>query len=321
MGKFLDEHYYEIFKKYSKSELMNELSSFSSGGALLTKTLEHFFKEVLFGATQSRFKMTPMELLNDDELVEKCIDYVRKKSNFYNPADGDIRNLEKSIHNRGTYTWKVANFRPDEARKIYKQLLPNGGTVYDYCCGWGSRLCAALCSGYDYLGTDPNTKLHIKLVECAEFLHECGFFNNFDIRCTGSEYLHNDWIGKVDLCFSSPPYFNLEIYCDEETQSIHNRNYGQWLKEYIAKTIFNCNNYLKSGGYFSLNIKDLPRQEMYLYSDIERIIDKLIEAGYLQWEKQKPIEIKIGAPKNYDMDGVQTKTTSEKEYAMVYKKL
>ena len=37
-----------------------------------------------------------------------------------------------------------------------------------------------------------------------------------------------------DICITSPPYYNLEIYCDEENQSINKfTDYKRWLENFI----------------------------------------------------------------------------------------
>ena len=51
---------------------------------------------------------------------------------------------------------------------------------------------------------------------------------------------------SVDFAFSCPPYFILEKYCDEDTQSINKfPEYEQWLEFYVRPTIKNCYNALK----------------------------------------------------------------------------
>ena len=320
MGKWLDENYNKVFKKYTKKELVDEIISFSNSGTSLNKIEEHFFKEVLFKAKRVGFEYTPMEYLSNDEMVAELKEYIKTKPNFYLEESGEVKNILMSLHNRGTYTWKVAKFQVSEARKIY-QMLPIGANIYDYSCGWGNRMLACLISGYNYYGTDPNTELHKCLIDCSEFLkNQAGIVNNYDIRCTGSEIFHSDWENKMDMCFSSPPYFNLEIYTNEKTQSYNEfNNYGDWIKKYMVKTILNCNKYLKSGGLFIMNIKDTNGYNMY--TDILNIIKALISKGILNWVEEKPLRISLGTKRNYSVNDKKLEINSDKEFAMRFKKL
>ena len=70
MGKWLDENYDKIFRKYTKKELINEVIAFSNGGKSLGKISEHFFNEVLYKTKTYRYKLSPMEYLSDDKNIE-----------------------------------------------------------------------------------------------------------------------------------------------------------------------------------------------------------------------------------------------------------
>lgn len=90
---------------------------------------------------------------------------------------------------------------------------------------------------------------------------------------THNETVYNSGIG--DLSFTSPPYFALECYTEESFKGNLSTgqsagkgdNYKRWLKEFVYPTVTNHFNYLKPGGYYIYNLKDLPADKMYLYSD------------------------------------------------------
>lgn len=93
------------------------------------------------------------------------------------------------------------------------------------------------------------------------------------IMRTHDEDIYYSGIG--DLSFTSPPYFALECYTEDsfkgnlsDGQSAgKGDNYPRWVKEFMYPTIINHFNYLKPGGYYTYNLKDLPKDKMYLYSD------------------------------------------------------
>jgi len=67
---------------------------------------------------------------------------------------------------------------------------------------------------------------------------------------------------SLDLCFTSPPYFDTEKYSEEESQSyIKFETIEKWINGFYKKTILNCFNGLKKGGYMIINIADTPKHK------------------------------------------------------------
>ena len=61
-----------------------------------------------------------------------------------------------------------------------------------------------------------------------------------------------------DIVFSSPPYFNVERYSYDDTQSwVRYKNIDAWNKEFLHKTIANVWPTLKKGGILAVNIADV----------------------------------------------------------------
>lgn len=81
--------------------------------------------------------------------------------------------------------------------------------------------------------------------------------------------------GVGDISFTSPPYFFLECYTEDSQKGDLSSgqsagkgdNYLRWVKEFMYPTIINHFNYLKPGAYYVYNLKDLPKDSLYLYSD------------------------------------------------------
>jgi hypothetical protein len=130
---------------------------------------------------------------------------------------------------------------------------------YDFSCGWGIRLLSSLANDINYFGTDPNYELTSCLNKLSEdFILNTKSKSNIDIRSIGSEITVDDWINKIGLAFSSPPYFDLEHY-NVGKQSIDNTNYNEWINGYWRGTVSNIDKYLISGGYFLLNMKNIKK--------------------------------------------------------------
>ena len=65
------------------------------------------------------------------------------------------------------------------------------------------------------------------------------------------------------MCFSSPPYFDLELYNGEQTSTEKFKTYEDWLEGYLRPTIVNCSKYLVPGGNFIMSIKNMGKRKMY----------------------------------------------------------
>ena len=197
----------------------------------------------------------PIDVYNDDKLLKKAltsrIKYGGKVGvgGFMTDA-----NLRKAIRT-ASGVQAVSNFRPVAAASIYHKYA-NDGVVWDMSCGYGGRLIGALASGSvkKYIGTDPCelTYKGLKNIE-DDFSH---IDMDIDLNMVGSEDFVPD--EEVDLCFTSPPYFNTEEYSNEQTQSW--KKYPtkkEWLEGFLRKTMQNCYRCLKSDGLMMINIANV----------------------------------------------------------------
>ena len=150
----------------------------------------------------------------------------------------------------------IQNFKPQNARALAEHLCPVlWGNVYDYSAGYGGRLLGISCSNmsYNYIGIDPNTETIKYLNYFNEILDEAVGFKGKIIQNVSEEYQPKD----IDLAFSSPPYFNLEKYSDEETQCmVRYRTLDEWFSGYAEPTVENIYNSLNQDGIFATNIAD-----------------------------------------------------------------
>jgi hypothetical protein len=222
---------------------------------------------------------TAMEIFEDPVLFEKAL-VKRMKFGTY-ISDSGIRKGLRSYSG----SQAVSNFRPSAAAAIYEELLPPcGGVTWDMSSGFGGRLLGAMSCHrvLKYIGTDPATKtmegLHAMKKELEDDLIEDrtaikGLLYQLDnnrpkieivLLKQGSEDPLPVPDESVDLCFTSPPYFDTEKYSNEETQSYI--KYGRktqkesqeaWLYGFMKDTLANCHRVLKPEGYLAVNIADV----------------------------------------------------------------
>lgn len=155
------------------------------------------------------------------------------------------------------------NYLPMKVRMLLEYYMSEGGNYLDFSCGFGGRLLGAMCSNkgdITYYGFEPNSETYYNLNKLKGYIQEAFDIkdNRINIYKQGSEVeLPKEIIGNIDFAFSCPPYFNLEQYCEEETQCyIKYPNIEDWINGYVKGTIQNLYKALKDGGLYAVNIAD-----------------------------------------------------------------
>lgn len=155
-------------------------------------------------------------------------------------------------------TQACANFRPGYARYIIEKYGVDFDLFLDPCMGFGGRMVGFFASKYKiYIATDPATKTYKANCRMRDILlpreKEAILFNQPFEELDLSKYN-----GKVDIVFTSPPYFNKEIYADEETQSaIKFSEYEDWKSGFLLPLCQKSYAALKNDRYMILNIEDI----------------------------------------------------------------
>ena len=161
-------------------------------------------------------KMSPIEYWNNDDKLKEII---RKTWNWQVKHGNGKFTLNRLRQNLKIYggNQSVSNFRPTAAKYIYN-TYGNNGVVWDMSCGWGGRLVGFLSSNCKtYIGTEPSSKTFDGLIQLNKDLNIYG--KDVQIHKLGSEIFRPEK-ETLDLCFTSPPYFDTEKYSDEETQCL-----------------------------------------------------------------------------------------------------
>ena len=320
---YLEEHKEEIFKKYTKEELLTDINNYKFKSGRLSKLLNHYFEECIFNCKSNRYSKTPMEALQNDDDMNWILNYIQSKPNFY--TGNEVSNVKSFFRNGTRIARKVANFCPKNARSAYFRYFDIGSNIscLDTSAGFGARMCAALLNGASYIGFDPNTQVVTKSNEIYSFFKDNNLVTdkqNFKIYNCGSEEFQSDLIDSADVMFTSPPYFNLETYANDDYESSKNyNNYNMWIDNFVRPTIDNTYKYLKCGGYVMINIKNLTNMgKQRLFDDWFNIID-----SHPGFEFVEVFEINHPGAKNFWMNTNYNKEdySGYKEPVMVFKKV
>jgi len=175
----------------------------------------------------------------------------------------------------------VTNFKAQNAKAIVEHLCPVlWGNVYDYSCGYGGRLLGIGSSNfkYNYIGVEPNTETVEYLNYLNDVIDEATGVRGTIIQDVSENYQPED----IDLAFSSPPYFNLEKYSNEETQCmVQFKTEDEWFEGYVAPTMQNIRKGLNSDGVFATNIADYKSYDRpEPYEVTERWIQTAEKVGF-----------------------------------------
>ena len=175
----------------------------------------------------------------------------------------------------------IQNFKPLNARAIVEYLCPTiWGNVYDYSAGYGGRLLGITTSKmrYNYTGIDPNSETIEYLHYLNDLIYDTVGNRGVLIKTVSEEHRPD---GGVDLAFSSPPYFNLEKYCDEPTQCMNRyTTLDEWFEGYVVPTMQNIKGSLEPDGIFATNIADYKSYGNKEYKVVERWIETAEKLGF-----------------------------------------
>jgi len=85
-----------------------------------------------------------------------------------------------------------------------------------------------------------------------------------------------------DLVFTSPPYFDLEIYNDDSDQSVsdNTRQERQWMDLFFSKYLSKAWSYLKPDKYFVININQKHKSEHYIKWMIDHMYKHHLDSHY-----------------------------------------
>ena len=173
----------------------------------------------------------------------------------------------------GTYI--ATQFKPVVAKAIYD--ITNAKTVLDTSCGWGDRLAGFFASdAEEYYGCDPNPNTYQRYQE------QIATYNKFlptpkkvQIWNCGAEDLPYHMLPKIDVAFTSPPYFSTEQYNKggdkQELQSWHKFNeYDKWRDEFYLSV---AEKTMEVSKFMFVNIMD-PKIHGVRYRSGDELVDK-----------------------------------------------
>ena len=248
-----------FYTSYSERELIDDwvklqqwnsyVSSISSTQRIGMKLCEHFFPN--FYDIENK-KGDSFKKLWKAQNLEKVLRWNRKSH-----STPYLSELKRGIY----FNFKLAKstmYRPQMAKIVVTNL--GAKRVLDPCAGWGGRMMGVVAAGAEYVAFEPNTETYNGLMELIEFL---GIGDKVRIIKDSALEMNKYDIGEFDLILTSPPYFDLEVYSHEDTQSIKGCDtYKVWVDRFLTPLINSAINHLKENGWSCWNVHNVGKMKM-----------------------------------------------------------
>jgi len=164
-------------------------------------------------------------------------------------------------------TSKVTIYRPLLTKRIVESL--NCNNILDVCVGWGGRMLGSSCiDNVKYTGIEPFSKTHKGLDNIKKELE----LDNVKLYNDKAENILPLLKREYDLALTSPPYYNLELYSDESTQSHHYGSYDNWINKFLKPVVYGVLDKLVENGYSCWSVKNFKTDKKYnLYDDVVKL--------------------------------------------------
>ena len=260
-----------LLKKDTTINAMTISATEVAGMKVLRKHMRHFH-------SVRNYKGHSVESLWTRPCLEKALRFNRAQHST--PYASEIIRSLSFANGLG----KVTMYRPLMAKKVVSYLVNKDNLkevrVLDVCAGWGGRMIGAKSAELNhaykycrvhYTGIDPCAKTYEALRAIRDELE----LTNVTLINQPAEVAlqEMDPGAKYDIALTSPPYYNLEIYSDEPTQSIAsepNLGYQAWLNTFLSPVIQGI---IRLGVKYSCwSVKNFKTDKKYdLLDDVIRI--------------------------------------------------
>ncbi|ARA72087.1 hypothetical protein BNJ_00262 [Kaumoebavirus] len=228
----------------------------------LDKIPEYFTDEHRMGVQRYDVKHSPITTWKKQtaRIVGLCL-------NKYKRIDPE--SLRETVYSLGQ---EATEFKVTVGIAIIKKFKAT--RMLDISAGRGIRLFAALVSQLSwYVACDPDTGLipiHESIVKLAQESGE----KSVGASHTKVQICYKPFedmspaelqCKEFDLIFTSPPYFNLEIYSDASTQSVSRYpEVDQWINGFLFPALKKAWELLARGGTMAININDVRGGPQYV---------------------------------------------------------
>lgn len=216
---------------------------------------EYFQEKQRVQARRRDMTQSPLEFWSSPN-NKSIIQFVLSKN-----QDMSTYNLREALFSS---TKECTQFKCSLVRSII--MLFNARSMLDFSAGWGDRLIGALGSPCltAYVGVDPNQDLkpgHDAIIESLLPIRESVFGSNGSFRIIYEPFQHCTMFENqtFDLVFTSPPYFDFEIYTEKvKGQSILDfPDFEDWVAGFLFASLKKAWSFLNDCGHLVIHLTDI----------------------------------------------------------------
>jgi transposase len=273
--------YYSKEERLEDWETLQNIKPIISNNQILTlgeqglKSMRHHCPHY-FEVKSSKLPSMISAFNNDDKLMNTINN---RMGITYKETFNITGNMIRQGLRNSRQAFAASLFKPVVAKAIYERYCSENNVVLDISIGFGQRLLGAAASSKvkHYVGLDPWKKT----IEAVENIrNEIGF--SAELICAGSERCDLDK-GAFDFCFSSPPFYNKEIYSEDSAQAYADKTLEEFLTNWWEPTVTNVHAALRPGSLFVLNMD--PK----IFENMSRFISgkfELKEEVFIQFHRK-----------------------------------
>ena len=209
---------------------------------------------------------------------------ITAKSNtpYINKFDYDIgyRGLERNGN--------ISTFDPFLCEILVRWFSLQGMTIYDPFAGGHVRGVVSAILGRDYVGIDLNpvqVDANNENWEKIKALYDATDFGQIDwINDDSFQYEQVHQEGGFDMLLTCPPYYNLEIYSDNNADLSAYKTYEEFLDRYRG-IIKGAYNQLKEDSFAVIVVEEIRRPNGLFYGFVPDTIRAFTDAGFLYYNE------------------------------------
>jgi hypothetical protein len=151
-------------------------------------------------------------------------------------------------------------YRPHFAKQLCLSSKTQSGRLFDPCAGWGGRLLGTVAAGWHYTACEPNAETYSNLMRLVEFL-DIG--DSVRLHNIPAETFDFTVARSFDAVLTSPPYFDLEVYSCDSTQSYNQYStYDTWSQQWLQPLIRSCLASLNSDAISAWNVMNFKNYDL-----------------------------------------------------------
>lgn len=184
------------------------------------------------------------------------------------------RSVREAIYEKAGKKYECTQFKCTVSKAIFDMFKSKN--VLDFSAGYGDRLLGAIAAETveTYLAYDPNTKLKEGHSAMINTLCPIAEKNKKSYKVIYEPFETAELEGQFDMVFTSPPFFGLEIYSTDSTQSSSNYySFNKWMKRFLFKALDKSWNNLVEEGYMAIYIGNYENiniiEPMNLYMEMK----------------------------------------------------